>query len=114
MTSSTTSISCFYYSRVHLALPSFPTRRSSDLFLDELRRHAGPLGRRLPPRLALADHPSTSLVSQERYRRSEQHTSELQSLRHLVCRLLLEKKNEIGSIKDNMHAYAYVTKSTYS
>src|SRR5258705_1880152 len=26
--------------------------------------------------------------------RSEEHTSELQSLRHLVCRLLLEKKNE--------------------
>src|SRR5437899_5700045 len=27
-------------------------------------------------------------------RRSEEHTSELQSLRHLVCRLLLEKKKE--------------------
>src|SRR5262245_38787330 len=27
-------------------------------------------------------------------RRSEEHTSELQSLRHLVCRLLLEKKND--------------------
>src|SRR5205814_3319418 len=27
--------------------------------------------------------------------RSEEHTSELQSLRHLVCRLLLEKKNKI-------------------
>src|ERR1039458_3094435 len=26
-------------------------------------------------------------------RRSEEHTSELQSLRHLVCRLLLEKKD---------------------
>src|SRR5205814_6536620 len=26
------------------------------------------------------------------YWRSEEHTSELQSLRHLVCRLLLEKK----------------------
>src|SRR5205814_10227056 len=26
------------------------------------------------------------------YSRSEEHTSELQSLRHLVCRLLLEKK----------------------
>src|ERR1039458_10413790 len=26
------------------------------------------------------------------YLRSEEHTSELQSLRHLVCRLLLEKK----------------------
>src|SRR5262245_65362279 len=29
----------------------------------------------------------------EPHRRSEEHTSELQSLRHLVCRLLLEKKN---------------------
>src|SRR6202023_283831 len=27
--------------------------------------------------------------------RSEEHTSELQSLRHLVCRLLLEKKLEV-------------------
>src|ERR1039458_9303151 len=27
-----------------------------------------------------------------RVKRSEEHTSELQSLRHLVCRLLLEKK----------------------
>src|SRR5947199_5150142 len=26
------------------------------------------------------------------WQRSEEHTSELQSLRHLVCRLLLEKK----------------------
>src|ERR1035441_10957581 len=30
-------------------------------------------------------------VRDERHR-SEEHTSELQSLRHLVCRLLLEKK----------------------
>src|SRR5258705_1142664 len=29
-------------------------------------------------------------------RRSEEHTSELQSLRHLVCRLLLEKKKNTG------------------
>src|ERR1035438_10806768 len=27
------------------------------------------------------------------FHRSEEHTSELQSLRHLVCRLLLEKKD---------------------
>src|SRR5947199_3774069 len=34
--------------------------------------------------------------------RSEEHTSELQSLRHLVCRLLLEKKkNKI--IKQNIY-----------
>src|ERR1039458_10524740 len=30
----------------------------------------------------------------EKLERSEEHTSELQSLRHLVCRLLLEKKNK--------------------
>src|SRR5262245_64023383 len=30
--------------------------------------------------------------------RSEEHTSELQSLRHLVCRLLLEKKNKITDV----------------
>src|SRR5258705_3382887 len=29
-----------------------------------------------------------------RNKRSEEHTSELQSLRHLVCRLLLEKKKK--------------------
>src|SRR3989442_3031289 len=30
--------------------------------------------------------------------RSEEHTSELQSRPHLVCRLLLEKKKEIHSV----------------
>src|SRR5205814_7225870 len=35
--------------------------------------------------------------------RSEEHTSELQSLRHLVCRLLLEKKktNEPNQLAKN-------------
>src|SRR5262245_12626369 len=32
--------------------------------------------------------------------RSEEHTSELQSLRHLVCRLLLEKKNKKDEVSD--------------
>src|SRR5438309_2515726 len=31
------------------------------------------------------------------FSRSEEHTSELQSQFHLVCRLLLEKKKETGS-----------------
>src|SRR5262245_62915318 len=31
--------------------------------------------------------------------RSEEHTSELQSLRHLVCRLLLEKKKKRKNIR---------------
>src|SRR2546430_4763840 len=44
-------------------------------------RRAAPRGRRLPRR-------------PEQRRRSEEHTSELQSQSNLVCRLLLEKKNE--------------------
>src|SRR3712207_8721128 len=40
------------------------------------------LGRRRPP-------------DPERHRRSEEHTSELQSRQYLVCRLLLEKKKII-------------------
>src|SRR5258705_7515333 len=34
-------------------------------------------------------HPDGKIIP-----RSEEHTSELQSLRHLVCRLLLEKKKK--------------------
>src|SRR5438045_6788806 len=33
-------------------------------------------------------------------KRSEEHTSELQSLRHLVCRLLLEKKKKKTKIEE--------------
>src|SRR5437899_7886708 len=41
------------------------------------------------PALAAALATSPFLTAEQR---SEEHTSELQSLRHLVCRLLLEKK----------------------
>src|SRR2546429_6379095 len=37
-------------------------------------------------------HPKDSLVHESPNSRSEEHTSELQSRLHLVCRLLLEKK----------------------
>src|SRR5205814_8284890 len=45
--------------------------------------HSAVLGRSIALGL---ERPSTA--------RSEEHTSELQSLRHLVCRLLLEKKKK--------------------
>src|SRR5437899_9278719 len=38
--------------------------------------------------------PDDVIIGLMRERRSEEHTSELQSLRHLVCRLLLEKKKK--------------------
>src|SRR5205814_5396471 len=40
--------------------------------------------------------------------RSEEHTSELQSLRHLVCRLLLEKKKNLLLI-DKFHKYIHLS-----
>src|SRR5262245_63021445 len=46
------------------------------------------VGRRAEPALDAA----AAGFGAVRRRRSEEHTSELQSLRHLVCRLLLEKK----------------------
>src|SRR2546425_823095 len=54
---------------------------------------------RSPPRSGscrkLGRAPATKLGERGRLcqRRSEEHTSELQSLAYLVCRLLLEKKN---------------------
>src|SRR5258705_3668289 len=50
----------------------------------------------------LNDFRSFVLIPQAKLRksfRSEEHTSELQSLRHLVCRLLLEKKKKRHSYK---------------
>src|SRR5258706_7446225 len=41
----------------------------------------------------------TSNVPSRRTLRSEEHTSELQSLTNLVCRLLLEKKKEISPLR---------------
>src|SRR2546429_3744712 len=40
----------------------------------------------------------TRPVGASRERRSEEHTSELQSRLHLVCRLLLEKKKDMTAI----------------
>src|ERR1035438_10775060 len=43
---------------------------------------------------------SVNAIESGKKPRSEEHTSELQSLRHLVCRLLLEKKKK----KEKVHA----------
>src|SRR5262245_41304538 len=44
------------------------------------------------PQEPLGIRPDAAWANPRLGRRSEEHTSELQSLRHLVCRLLLEKK----------------------
>src|SRR5438552_18115390 len=67
-------------------LHSFPTRRSSDLFRAPSQSGAvASASRRRSP---------NSVVAWRKALRSEEHTSELQSPDHLVCRLLLEKKKK--------------------
>src|SRR5437870_13613958 len=94
----------FFYCSVHLPdLHSFPTRRSSDLFRRRPLHHLLELfDRGLQPfddGLPLICDPLSLESLAFRFglglHRSEEHTSELQSRGHLVCRLLLEKKNNI-------------------
>src|SRR5258708_22927595 len=40
------------------------------------------------------------VADENRFRRSEEHTSELQSPDHLVCRLLLEKKKKTVTVRN--------------
>src|SRR5687767_15432185 len=48
----------------------------------------------LTTNLIIQNHPASSLMHGMHIFRSEEHTSELQSLAYLVCRLLLEKKKK--------------------
>ena len=60
--------------------------RSEDLLLGERVHHAG---------RHVGEVQFFAALDQRLGQRSEEHTSELQSRRNIVCRLLLEKKNHI-------------------
>src|SRR5438874_9359031 len=79
-------------------LHSFPTRRSSDLFESRPLRISHITG---PYLLAGWSTDWGERLPVGGKERSEEHTSELQSRRDLVCRLLLEKKKKKLS---NIHA----------
>src|SRR5699024_12030660 len=88
-------------SRPHRALHSFPTRRSSDLGGGALPEGGLPGGRRGVVgvgkiHIHRRDHGRKRGSPGRKRRRSEEHTSELQSRFDLVCRLLLEKKKKTG------------------
>src|SRR5205807_9129225 len=115
-----TGLGVFFYRSVRLrVLPSFPTRRSSDLGAVHPGDRAGcrprcwPPGGRSAARADRADcgraHMSwratvlTIFPEMLPGPRSEEHTSELQSPCNLVCRLLLEKKNKNNSMDVIIH-----------
>src|SRR5690348_17557932 len=82
-----------------LHLHSFPTRRSSDLYdtwaIVRLSELLTPARIRVPLRATNKEgvlRELVDVVALGNGGRSEEHTSELQSPVHLVCRLLLEKK----------------------
>src|SRR5439155_22201685 len=105
---STVCVLSFFSSRygLHRDLHSFPTRRSSDLQLlgvgllwvvltVSFEVGLGRLVLGLPWDRITEDYDLT----RGGFLRSEEHTSELQSRGHLVCRLLLEKKKKKHSEK---------------
>src|SRR5687767_15759632 len=57
-----------------------------------LAKKAVERGLKVDPRIKTSLAPGSRVVNE--YLRSEEHTSELQSLAYLVCRLLLEKKKK--------------------
>src|SRR5438105_12480852 len=81
----------FYSYGYHRDLHSFPTRRSSDLARWRWPRAYRVRGSAAPRRRGAERR---KLALSPRLRRSEEHTSELQSRVDLVCRLLLEKKKQ--------------------
>src|SRR5690606_41222747 len=89
--------------RIHGALSSFPTRRSSDLRVTlaaqenrtfEIGSSRSQRSRNLARPTLRSPWSARGSVKEvtSSSARSEEHTSELQSRENLVCRLLLEKK----------------------
>src|SRR5207253_10253255 len=86
------SFSLFYTLSLHDALPIFscsPRRLIRFSRIHSGRRFIESIKTKVPPVSERHWCRGTALRSS----RSEEHTSELQSRGHLVCRLLLEKKN---------------------
>src|SRR5207253_11221460 len=101
----------FHSSATHRPPHSFPTRRSSDLYVTPITIAIYAIKCR--DAVIFSPHPGSRKTTNETVRvmraalrklgaaedllqcvRSEEHTSELQSRGQLVCRLLLEKKKQ--------------------
>src|SRR5262249_61864164 len=89
-----------------------PPRRPSDLSRAVVNSGARPVPRCCtealipmnPPRSRCSAEPVISATAGT-IRRSEEHTSELQSLTNLVCRLLLENKNNLQQRRQGARAH---------
>src|SRR5262249_60882445 len=96
---SSTLLFFFQRYRDHRDLHSFPTRRSSDLRSERMSTPtpancSGLANSGVPAKAPGVEIPLPEAFQRLELLRSEEHTSELQSLTNLVCRLLLEKKKK--------------------
>src|SRR5690625_5909480 len=102
----------------HFFLTTIPRPPTSTLFpyttlfrSGRNRSHAVGIPAVAPPGEIVRRHDYSSCIRTIRHRRdrlgcrSEEHTSELQSRGHLVCRLLLEKKNNRHTRHTTHHTY---------
>src|SRR5687768_18056662 len=64
---------------------------------------APPTKTKMPSEVDGSPSPTASCMKKPFDLRSEEHTSELQSRLHLVCRLLLEKKKKIKKLTKKVH-----------
>src|SRR5690625_6347015 len=97
------ALSSLLCSCAHRDPPSLPTRRSSDLIVH--KKHLASaihfIINRIPDHLRI-ENPDLRMnrlpIGWSGSQRSEEHTSELQSRGHLVCRLLLENQKHPESL----------------
>src|SRR3712207_7378812 len=97
------SFACFFFLMIRrpprsTLFPYTTLFRSAEQHRAQSEDQRGPGRDRRPRRGAATARPNHAATSSGRSvsttkRRSEEHTSELQSRQYLVCRLLLEKKN---------------------
>src|SRR2546422_8461789 len=92
----------FPYTTLFRSLHVFGGEREE--LLRQGARLRGALAAQGEERLHLAEQRVGALrLERARFARSEEHTSELQSRLHLVCRLLLEKKKQCPDQRTVLH-----------
>src|SRR3712207_7030439 len=79
------------FTRINFGLPTLPAEVQGPLMTGQLKR----ISQLYKQRKATTAHKAT--------RRSEEHTSELQSRQYLVCRLLLEKKKKTNQSNEHLN-----------
>src|SRR5204862_6871476 len=86
----------FPYTTLFRSVRVSPRVQTSQRSAEDVRRGVPPHRRPISAQVHVRRSHERGRARRRRTPRSEEHTSELQSRRDLVCRLLLEKKKKVG------------------